>query len=90
MGESLYSRVIECYLYKVHGVCIWVVFSIIIAKNEGNNMKENMDCDYKINDYQKCKWEVSSQLPFLLEPSLKGPKDNWQINHVNRLANLYK
>ena len=28
-------------------------------------MGENMDCDYKINDYQKCIWEVSSQLPFL-------------------------
>ena len=53
-------------------------------------MKENMECDYKINDYKKCKWEVSSQLPFLLEPSLKGRKGNWQINHVNRLANLYK
>ena len=39
--KEIYSQYISC-----------VLFLIIIAKNEGNNMGEDMDCDYKINDYQ--------------------------------------
>ena len=65
---NLCIHVLLSVIYIEYMVYVWVVFSIITTKNEGNNMGENMDYDYKINDYQKCIWEVSSQLPFLSCP----------------------
>ena len=61
----MYIHVLLSVIYTKYMVCILAVFSIITTKNEGKNMGENMDCDYKINDCQKCIWEMSSQLPFL-------------------------
>ena len=54
IGENLYIHILLSVIYKEYMVCICVVFSIITTKYEGNNMRENMDCDYKINDYQNC------------------------------------
>ena len=49
IGENLYIHILLSVIYKEYMVCICAMFSIITTKYEGNNMRENMDCDYKVN-----------------------------------------
>ena len=49
--KSIYSHIIECYLYRVHGVYMSYVFYNYNQKWGKKNMGENMNYDYKINDY---------------------------------------